>query len=523
MSSLYLDYFGLTLPPFSITPDPSFFFEGKDKGVFSTGLMHATLQSEGIVLVIGEVGCGKTLMSRILLSRLPSHVDTVYLPNPAFSRDEIIEVIARDLGVNIPSANQGALLEILQQELLKRHMQGRQVVVLIDETHTMPAESIEEVRRLSNLETGDRKLVQIVLFGQPELNTLLEAPHLRQVRDRVVYRLNLQNLSKEDAIAYLEHRLRVAGWRGGRMFSWSAQRCLLNDAKGRARRINLLADKALLAAYADQTRQVKLKHVQLAIRDIGPNFSTTPIPGGQTPRTNVKWLLSLLAAVMVSAASAAYLTIFLQKNAQPRPANLTNQHGIALTGISQTNHAPPPNLAKTATLLSSTESKTSTPATSAIPTAPAAPVKSATPVTPAASTEKASQAAITTKQSNKNKNINLVINQRIKQSFQYAQEQAKLGHYTIQVATIRIAADVDATELVAAVERSLPPGKMYIKRSTYGIQMQPQRTRLAIYFSSFPTLDAAKAAIATLPEKSRTGKPIIRSWKEICDVPWQLQ
>ncbi len=505
MSSLYLDYFGLTLPPFSITPDPSFFFEGKDKGVFSTGLMHATLQAEGIVMVIGEVGCGKTLMSRILLSRLPNHVDTVYLPNPSFSRDEIIEVIARDLGINIPNVNQGALLEVLQQELLKRHMQGRQVIVLIDETHTMPAESIEEVRRLSNLETGNHKLVQIVLFGQPELNTLLDAPHLRQVRDRVVYRLNLQNLSKEDAIAYLEHRLRVAGWRGGRMFSWSAQRCLLNDAKGRARRINLLADKALLAAYADQTRQVKLKHVRLAIRDIGPNFSAIPIPGEQTPKTNVKWLLSLLAAVMVSAAGAAYLTISLQKNAQPRQTNLTNQHAISLTGINQTNHAAATNSTKPTTPIVAVESKVSTPAT------------------PITSPEQSSQSAITANQSSKNKNINLVVNQRIKQSFQYAQEQAKLGHYTIQVATIRITADVDATELVAAVERSLPPGKMYIKRSTYGVQMRPQRTRLAIYFGSFPTLDATKAAMAALPEKSRTGKPIIRSWKEVCDVPWQLQ
>ncbi len=502
MSSLYLDYFGLTLPPFSITPDPSFFFEGKDKGVFSTGLMHATLQAEGIVLVIGEVGCGKTLMSRILLSRLPNHVDTVYLPNPSFSRDEIIEVIARDLGINIPVTTQGALLEVLQQELLKRHMQGRQVIVLIDETHTMPAESIEEVRRLSNLETGNHKLVQIVLFGQPELNTLLEAPHLRQVRDRVVYRLNLQNLSKEDAIAYLEHRLRVAGWRGGRMFSWSAQRCLLNDAKGRARRINLLADKALLAAYADQKRQVKLKHVQLAIRDLGPNFSTTSIPGEPTPRTNIKWLLSLLAAVMVSAASAAYLTNYLQKTAAPiKPA------------------AP----ITAATI-------------SAAPVTPIASIKSVSPITPTATAanhdndmddddKNSNKNNVNQNKAtpNKNKNINVVVNQRIKQSFQYAQEQAKLGHYTIQVATIRIAADVDATELVAAVERSLPPGKTYIKRSTYGIQMQPQRTRLAIYFGSYPTLDATKAAIAALPEKSRIGKPIIRSWKEVCDVPWQLR
>ena len=272
MSSLYLDYFGLSSPPFSITPDPGFFFEGGDRGAFIAGLLYAAQQAEGIVLVIGEVGSGKTMMSRLLLTRLRANVDTVYLPNPSFSRDEIIDIIARDLGV--AAASQGMRLEALQQELIKRHDMGRQVVVLIDEAHAMPAESIEEVRRLSNLETDDCKLLQLVLCGQPELDTLLAAPHLRQVRDRVVYRLMLRHLSHSDAGAYLDHRLRVAGWRGGRMFSWPAEFILLLDAKGRARRLNLLADKALLAAFADGKKQVSAKHVRLAIRDIGANFSS---------------------------------------------------------------------------------------------------------------------------------------------------------------------------------------------------------------------------------------------------------
>lgn len=272
MSSLYLEHFGLSSPPFSITPDPGFFFEGEDRGMFIAGLLHATQQGEGIVLVIGEVGSGKTLMSRILLSRLPGNVDTVYLPNPAFSRDEIIEVIARDLGIR--SENQGMRLEVLQRELIKRHTEGRQVLVLIDEAHSMPADSIEEVRRLSNLETDDRKLVQLVLCGQPELDTLLAQPSMRQVRDRVVYRLMLRNLTKNDASSYLDHRLRVAGWRGGRMFSAPGEWLLLTDAAGRARRLNLIADKALLAAFADGKRQVSARHVRLAIVDAGANFSS---------------------------------------------------------------------------------------------------------------------------------------------------------------------------------------------------------------------------------------------------------
>lgn len=281
MSSLYLEHFGLSLPPFSITPDPGFFFEGEDRGMFVAGLLHAAQQAEGIVLVIGEVGSGKTLMSRILLTRLPEHVDTVYLPNPAFARDEIIDVIARDLGIE--AASQGMRLEALQLELIRRHDMGRQVVVLIDEAHAMPADSIEEVRRLSNLETDNRKLVQLILCGQPELDTLLAAPSLRQVRDRVVYRLMLRNLSKNDAAAYLDHRLRIAGWRGAGLFSKMAEHLLLTDARGRARRLNLIADKALLAAYATGKKQVGARHVRLAIQDAGANFTEARVkPGWKT-------------------------------------------------------------------------------------------------------------------------------------------------------------------------------------------------------------------------------------------------
>lgn len=291
MSSLYLDHFGLNSPPFSITPDPGFFFEGGDRGMFIAGLLHAALQNEGIVLVIGEVGSGKTLMSRMLLTQLPDNVDTVYLPNPAFSRDEIIDVIARDLGIS--SHEMG--LDALQQELIKRHQQGRHVVVLIDEAHAMPGESIEEVRRLSNLETDDRKLVQLILCGQPELDTLLAKPSLRQVRDRVVYRLMLRNLSRDDASSYLDYRLRMAGWRGGRMFSGLGELLLLNDARGRARRLNLIADKSLLAAFAEGHRQVGARHVWRAIRDTGANFSSAGSKSG-----GVRLLLAALTVIAIT-------------------------------------------------------------------------------------------------------------------------------------------------------------------------------------------------------------------------------
>jgi len=240
--------------------------------MFIAGLLHAVQQREGIILLTGEVGSGKTLMSRILLSRLPEHIDTVYLPNPSFASDEIIGVIARDLGITALSP--GMRLEALQHELIKRHTLGRQVLVFIDEAHTMTIAAIEEVRRLSNLETDQCKLVQLVLCGQPELNTLLASPQLRQVRDRVVYRLILNKLSTGEARGYLNHRLSIAGSHNLRLFSAAGVQLLLKDADGRARRINLIADKALLAAFSENKKQVSARHVRLAILDAGSNFSS---------------------------------------------------------------------------------------------------------------------------------------------------------------------------------------------------------------------------------------------------------
>lgn len=268
MSALYLKHFDLEKSPFQITPDIDFFFSGSQRGGMLTALLHVACHEEGIVTAVAEVGSGKTLLARLMLSRLPEDISTVYLANPCFSRDEIISAISRDLGLTGQATSTEENLAQLHQELLRRHSLGQRVLLVIDEAHAMPPESLEEVRLLSNLETDRHKLVNIMLFGQPELDTLLQDRRLRQVRDRVIHRFELPPLPKDEALAYIDHRLRIAGWRGGRLFTAGALNHLLKASQGRARRINLLADKSLLAAYAEGARQVEKCHVKAACGEL---------------------------------------------------------------------------------------------------------------------------------------------------------------------------------------------------------------------------------------------------------------
>lgn len=309
MSTLYQQFFGLHKPPFQITPDTDYFFPGGHRGELLSALMHVASHGEGIVTVVAEVGSGKTLLARQLIARLPANVATVYLSNPCFSRDEIISAIGRDLGLRTRHASSEARLAALHQELLRRHAKGQRVLLVVDEAHAMSAESLEEVRLLSNLETSRHKLVNIMLFGQPELDKLLAAPRLRQVQDRVIYRFELPPFSVLDGAAYIDHRLRIAGYGGDSVFAAPAVAVLLKDAGGRARRIHLLADKALLAAYAEGSNQVSLRHVTAACKECRrPPFGLLGV------RPAIQLLIfwtSVASSVVMSALSQRWATLGL--------------------------------------------------------------------------------------------------------------------------------------------------------------------------------------------------------------------
>ncbi len=189
---MYLKQFGLTRKPFAITPDTRRFFSGASRGAVLDALLYAITNGEGIVKLVGEVGSGKTMLSRMLGERLPASVDLVYIANPSLTADDILRAIAIELGFDIAQdARRFEVMQQLQSRLIQHHAEQRQVVVFIDEAQAMPLQTLEQIRLLSNLETRDHKLLQMVLFGQPELNRKLADPEIRQLRERITYSLEL--------------------------------------------------------------------------------------------------------------------------------------------------------------------------------------------------------------------------------------------------------------------------------------------------------------------------------------------
>ena len=265
--ALYLEHFGLKEPPFRITPHTDFFFDGADRGATLDALLYAIQHEEGIVKVVGEVGSGKTLLCRVLIERLPKHVETIYLADPSFTRDEILYAVAEELKIEFSRERATIALRALQDRLIASYAEGRRTVILIDEAHAMPEETLEQVRLLSNIETSRHKLLQIVLFGQPELDEMLALPSMRQLKDRITHSFRMRPLSPAEAANYLSFRMRAAGYRGPDIFAPEAVALIARAADGLSRRINILADKALLSAFSEGMHAVSTRQARAAIAD----------------------------------------------------------------------------------------------------------------------------------------------------------------------------------------------------------------------------------------------------------------
>jgi len=265
---VYNEHFGLAQSPFKITPNAAFFFPGGNRGPILEALVYAITQGEGIIKVTGEVGSGKTMLCRMLETSLPDTIETVYLANPSVAPGEILHAIAFDLHLEIsPQAGRLQVLQQLQDYLVKRHAESKQVVIFVEEAQATPIATLEEIRLLSNLETQHHKLLQIVLFGQPELDEILADPDIRQIKERITHSFRLDPLNTTDIRAYLNFRMRQAGYKGPDVFSVGAVREIARASLGLTRRINIIADKALLAAYTEQTHDISARHVLAAAKD----------------------------------------------------------------------------------------------------------------------------------------------------------------------------------------------------------------------------------------------------------------
>jgi MSHA biogenesis protein MshM len=265
---MYQDHFQLREAPFSLTPDPDYFYNYTGHQQALNVLLVALESGEGLIKITGEVGTGKTLLCRKLLSALAENFQTAYLPNPLLKPYELYQALAEELNVNAPqSSTMHDLVKRLTEELVVLQREGKKVVLCLDEAQAMPQESLEALRLLSNLETEKQKLLQIVVFAQPELNVMLESDELRQLRQRITFSYALPPLDRESISGYVRHRLKVAGHKDGQLFNQAALDALYRASRGIPRLINILCHKAMMAAYGQGQPVVERQQVKAASRD----------------------------------------------------------------------------------------------------------------------------------------------------------------------------------------------------------------------------------------------------------------
>jgi len=267
---VYQDYYGFREPPFNITPDPRFLFFSHHHREAFNHLLFGIKERKGFIQITGEIGAGKTTLCRALLDQLGPEVRTALVLNPKMTSTQLIRTILGELGLDNRVNDRVALLARLNGFLLERASAGEEVLLILDDAQAMEPELLEQVRLLSNLETNERKLLQIVLIGQPELKETLD--RIEQLRQRITVRYHLRPLSLQETAYYIHHRLQVAGADGRPVFGRWAIRAVHWHARGVPRLINAISDKTLLAGYVGQTDRLRWKHVRLAVRELEGNI-----------------------------------------------------------------------------------------------------------------------------------------------------------------------------------------------------------------------------------------------------------
>ena len=286
---MYNQFYGLRQKPFMVTPDPEFLYMSPVHQRAIDLMTYGIQQGLGFLVLTGEAGSGKTTVIRALLQELEGRYKTAYILNPVLSTAELLRSILDDLGLEVHSTSKVDLLWALNQFLLAQHAAGSDVLVVIDESQNLSRELLEELRMLSNLETGKSKLLTLLLAGQPELDTILDDPRLRQLKQRIALRVKLSSLTRGETAVYIHHRLSVAGADGLVRFTSEAVEMIFEQSRGIPRIINQLCNAALLAGYVAGQRVITKKTLRMGTREL---FNNGPVQRGWLRKGRVEELRS---------------------------------------------------------------------------------------------------------------------------------------------------------------------------------------------------------------------------------------
>jgi MSHA biogenesis protein MshM len=463
---MYYGHFGLSQAPFKITPNTEFFFSGGNRGPILEALIYAITHGEGIIKVTGEVGSGKTMLCHMLPTRLPPHIEIVYIANPSVSPEEILHAIAFDLQLPVErGAQRLEVMQALHDFLVKRFAEGKRVVVFVEESQSMPLATLEEIRLLSNLETKNDKLLQIVLFGQPELDDNLRQPNIRQLRERITHSFRLEPFKQGEVREYLMFRMRAAGYRGPDLFSSSVVRRIARDSLGLTRRVNLIADKALLAAFSENTHTIRGKHVEAAVRDseFSQHLPNRAEPGRLWGR----------AALVATGAAVGVAIYALLQHAAPQPEATAAPRAAVEPAAAPQAPALQPRAGVPAAERPS-ESKAAAPRPGAAPEAPA----------PAAAAPDLLEA-------------------RLAATEQWLANEA-VGTFSIQLLGTNDPEQLK--EHLNALSKFVEITKVFVYRTK-----ARQKPSITVLYGSFTSPREAREALDKLPSSLRANQPILRT------------
>ena len=480
---MYYSHFGLKEPPFKITPNTEHFYNGSNRGAVLDALIYAITSGEGIVKVVGEVGSGKTMLCRMLQNMLPEQVECIYLANPSVAPEDILHAIAFELNVKLPkNADKLKVMQVLQSYLLTRHEAGKQVVIFVEEAQGMPLATLEEIRLLSNLETKHHKLLQMVLFGQPELDSNLNQTQIRQLRERITHSFNLTPLRPKEVGEYLIFRLRAAGYFGPHLFSDKSITQIANAAEGLIRRVNILADKALLAAFADNVYLVTPKHVKAAIADSEFGAEKAKKAGRRL------WLMGLVGVLLLGL-SLGYLG---QRLYQSR---LLNSPGANVASTKTGNAAPQSSAIAPLAASSPAPTPHAVQAAGTLPDASATTVNAQVAGQSIGSTE-TSQVATLAKPAD-------MLQLRLQATQQWMQALPK---ETVAIQILGSSDEVQLKSQLASLAQMIELDKIYVYQTKVN-----QQIFYTVVYGSYADRFSASEALKKLPESIQKNRPQLRT------------